>query len=368
MKPTVLTINTDLNKKRKNIPHQTDDYQYYNIRLYNELDSDKLLPAVFSETRTVPILDRPMDYELAVVRFTVPAQLPIFNFPDTKIVNKQEVPIDVLKVMLTFGALQYITSVVYTPAQYQCVGCIYGKGIYNYQYFIDLVNIALAASYTDLKTANPGAAPSKEPFLTYDATTQLFTLNAEQAYETDPVKVYFSQQLYDNYFPSFESVADFTIGNPLFGWVELLIKDNYNNSNTLFGNPYYSTLQEFTTLPLWNDFVSIVFESDTLPIQPELQPSQTNVVRRIITDFEPDGSVNDRQAFQFFPQGALRFYDMTSNYPMRQVDLKVYVKTKDNRDYLLYLTPGQYLTVKIMFRRKKALVIGDILDDNAEES
>lgn len=358
-------------KSRRSGVIDTADYQYYNIRIYNDFNVPNLLPAVFKETRVEPILDKPNEYELAVVRFSIPASIPIFLWPQT--VD----PITGNKTGLPNNALYYVSlryvptnTYIHQPVVFvdNCVACAYPLGVYNYQDLIDAVNLSYSQAFTALKALQPGMPPTQAPFIALDAPSQLMSLYAQQSYvNANETQVFMSGLLYDTYFPNFYTTVDFNAyADPAN--VRFFIKDLKTNSTTIGGSPYYQMSQSITTLPLWNDFVALVLESDTIPIEPEYEPSQKNVVRRIITDFEPStAGTNDRQSFQYFPQGAIRYYDLKSNYPMNQIDVRVYLQAKDGDTYLLQMSPGQYLSIKLQFRRKRELLFSDMLtEDNME--
>ncbi len=319
----------------------SDDYVYYNIRISNDTGGNFSIPAVYSENRTDVILDNPNDYEVAVERFRIPGiDIPIMYWKDNK-----------WSITLSYDGLDVTEFLQYIPTSFPVFG---SRDIWNYQEFLDSTNQALQTAYTALKTAKPGAPPTEAPFFTYDAPSQLITLNAEQTYDTTSgtptIEFYMNQPLFV-LFSAFENFNVQSLGDPQKSH-RMTIKNNYNNTTTIGGKPYYSTKQSYSTLFLFNDLVSIVFETDTIPVNPEKQPAQTNVTQRIITDFEPLSSINDRTAFQYYPQGPLRYYDLKSDYPMKSIDIKVYWKDKDNVQHPVYVPADDTLSVKLLFRKK----------------
>lgn len=316
------------------------DNIYYNVRIIND-DDTKSINAEFEENRVVPILNNPKDYHLAVVRFSVPAiNIPIFNFEDGAYIITLEYQGN------DFTApVQYIQNHPFDSNN---------REVWNYQEFLNMINATFETQFQALKLAHPGTAPTEAPYLTYDANTQLITLNAEQAYN-DPVNgisIYFNARLY-LYFTGFQVFDYDYISEPKH--FKLLIKDNKNNSATIGGKPYYLMKQEYQTLFLWNDFKSIVFASDSIPVASELLSSQTNILRKIITDFEPLSDINDRQSFQYAPLGPLRYYDLESSYPLRKIDVKIFWEDKFGKLYPIILDKGQVASIKILFKKRTAL-------------
>jgi hypothetical protein len=320
---------------------------YYNIDI-RKPDDGKDLPyqAQFNETRVEPVLYNPSDYELAIVRFSIPAQnIPIFLWKE----NSFSVSIKYLTFTFT-TVLQFIPNSSGGSYDY------YGKSIWNYQDLIDSINVGLLASFNAFVAGTPafGGKPTLPPYMIYTASTELCALVAPIAYDTtiaNPVYIYFNNNL-SNYFPALPNFG--TADLILTKWIR--VKNNFNNKSTIGGNDYYTMTEEYSTLFLWNDLQKILLETDTIPTLPELLGSQTNKTRKIITDFEPLSSINDRSTIQFFPQGALRFYDLISNYPLTNMNVKIYWADKAGTQYPIYLNNTDNLTIKIYFKRKGVMV------------
>jgi hypothetical protein len=333
---------------RINTNMDSSDNIYYNIRLLNNTGED-VIPATFSENRVVPILENPSEYELAVVRFKVPSEtIPIFRWIDDK-----------FSITLSFGGSDFTESLPWIPKALPTDNkFLYGKAIWSYQSFLDTINLAFKTAFDNLKTAFPAAPPTEAPFITFNPETQLMTIWTEQLYDesTNTIAIMFNYDLFA-VLPSFQ-VDRLNIPPPSTGaffdikFQRLTVKNNYNNTTTYNGKNYFKFQQEYSTLPLLNDFVSISFESDSIPIEPELLPAQTNIVRRIITDFEPLDGVNDNQALQYYPQGALRYYDLKSSYPMSRIDIRVFWIDRAGDQFPIYINRDEVLTLKLIFRKK----------------
>ena len=119
---------------------------------------------------------------------------------------------------------------------------------------------------------------------------------------------------------------------------------------------YIKVEQEFSTLFLWSDVYNILFETNSIPVSTENLASQTNITRRIITDFEPLQDIQNRSAIQFFPQGPLRWYDLESNTPLTRIDLNILWSTKEGKIFPLRMNSTDELSIKLEFRRKKNYV------------
>jgi len=330
-----------------NQQQDTTDHIYYNIDI-RKPDDYKDLPfqAVFNETRVEPVLKIPSDYELAVVRFSIPSQnIPIFLWKE----NAFSVSLKYLNFVFT-TTLQFIPNSPGGNYDY------YGKSIWNYQDLIDSINVGLLTSFNNFVAGVPPFLniPTKAPYMIYDATTQLCSLIALTKYDSsfvNPVFIYFNGAL-SNYFPALQN---FGTGDPILTKM-IVVKNNFNNEIQIGTDEYYKMSEEYSTLFLWNDLQKILIETDTIPVVNELLGSQTNKTQKIITDFEPLSQINDRSMIQYYPQGPLRFYDMISNYPMTNMNVKIYWADKAGKTYPIYLNSTDNLTIKLYFKRKGIMV------------
>lgn len=316
-----------MNKKDKN-------HIYYNIKIQADDELD-LKPLSFSETRVDAILDNPLDYEIAVERFKLPLiNLPIFIWVPNK-----------FSVKMTYDGAEVTEILQFIP---NTTGTdIYGDSIWNYQELLDSLNNALGLAYTALKILKPAAPPTEAPFMTFNADTGLMSWNIEQLY-SDTTKVFLNQPLYF-LFVSFHNMEQDFLGER---WYNLLARDNFNNTATINGKAYYSTLQEYRTIALWGDLESVTFQTQSIPVSAENLPSQKDITRNVLTDFEPQIEINNRQSLQYYPQGPLRWYDLKGTTPLRTIDLKVYWQNKNGKQYVMYINNENYFSMKILFRKK----------------
>lgn len=317
-----------------------EDNIYYNITIKGDAKTGG--QAIFRENRVGVIIENPSHYQLAVERFSVPSiNIPILIFDNRD-----------FKISFQFDNLTITKPLIWIPND---INVSQPKYLWHYQEMLNMINVAFESAFTDMKLAKPLAPPTEAPFLTYNPTTQLITLNAEQTYNSSGVptiNIFFNLQLF-NIMPSFVNFEQ-EEKEPLAH--QILVQDLKFNRTTFNGKPYFNVVQEFTTLSLWNDLQSIVFMTDSIPTTPELDSSQKNITQRVITDFEPLTGINDRQNIQYYPQGPLRFYDLDSSYPLRTIDLTVYWKSTLGVLYPIYINDTDVLTVKLLFRKKSVRV------------
>ena len=325
----------------------TTDHIYYNIDIRKPDDYKGLrFPAEFNETRVEPVLKVPSDYELAVVRFSIPSQnIPIFLWKE-----------NTFSVSIKYSTFIFTTILQWTANSPAGTYDYYGKAVWNYQDFIDSINAGLLTSFNNFVAGVPPFLniPTKAPYMTYDPTTQLCSLMAITKYDStyvNPVLIYFNGAL-SNYFPALQNYGT---SDPILTKL-IKVKNNFNNDVQIGIDVYYKMSEEYSTLFLWNDLQKILLETDTIPVSNELLGSQTNKTRKIITDFEPLSQINDRSMIQYYPQGPLRFYDMISNYPMTNMNVKIYWTDKAGKIYPIYLNDTDNLTIKLYFKRRGIMV------------
>ena len=308
---------------------------YYNIDIFNPDNATQ--PAVFDSTRASNILDNPNEYELAIIRFSVPTKsIPIMILEPT--VKDYKISV-IYNGFVETKDVEWISNNNCPETQYW---------VSTYQEFIDSLNKALLECYTNIVLADPTYPGTQAPYFVLEG--DLVNFYAEQAIDstTSGVKWYVNSVL-QSIIPTISYNLDCFGGNQTF---QIVVKDNKNNKETIDGVPLYAMKSESSCLFLWNDFQNLLFQSNTIPVVPELLGTSTQNTRRVLTDFNPQASFFDRTPLQFFPQGPLRWYDLKSSQPLNQIDLIVSWVDKTGKLYPINLLREDTLSVKILFRRK----------------
>lgn len=331
--------------------------EYYNI--IKKFDS--FGQASFKATRVQPILKRPQDYEIAVVRFNIPASLlPIFFWKDDKLGNS------IYIATLEYDSVLYSRNLEFIPNE--PVGKeLYGKKtIFTYQEFLDSLNNAYANILNDINTAIAPAPPltTVPPVFTYDAKSTLFSYYVDPSFysidttsgslTTPDIKIFMNEDLYF----LFGTLRNIETSDPV-ARNQLIPTSIFNRQVTINAQLYDVIVQDTTTTSLWNTLFSIEFETNTIPVNPELLPTQQNIIRSVLTDFEPRAGEFSREAIQYQPQGALRFYDLNSSYPLNSIDLVIWWVDTDNIRYPLYVSKNDLFSVKLRFRKKGNIYVDD---------
>jgi len=337
-----------------------EDIIYYNIneRVNFDIDGNPVaFKAVeFSTTRADSILDNPSEYEVAVARFSVPGLfIPIFVLSN---------PDNPFFIELEWNGDTYREDCLYITRTNN-PNPFYPRAIWNINEFLSSINDALTRAFVRLTDAYPYIEVSLPPKLVYDAPTQLCSIYTETRYQderqtgTPAVEIRFNEYLY-NLFPSFQAFqySPNTPQNPAPSnqdiYKILIFAKGYGlNFVDIQGTTFIKTEQEFITTPLWNDFKSLVFESDSIPINNELLPTRNNSTRAILTDFDLPASLNDRSDIQFQAEGLqLRWNTMTSQIPLKTIDLKAFWVDSDGVLYPVFIPRFSSFSLKLVFRKR----------------
>ena len=132
---------------------------YYNIDIRNDTQ-ERIIPS-FDVNRVQSIVNNPLDYEMAIVRFSSPlTSIPLFVFKN-----------DIFKLSLKIGANQYTEPLVWISNN----NVYDDKNVYDIQHLLDMINNAWALAFTNLKAGNT-ITSTTPPFMTHSNLTNLITL------------------------------------------------------------------------------------------------------------------------------------------------------------------------------------------------
>jgi len=321
-----------------------EEYIYYNLRVSNPIDSGQVIPTVYSSTRVEQILDKCSNYKLSVIRFQLPANFPLFIYPEDA---------NLFQVRLTNGLDTVSKNLVYTQKYETYIE----RGIYYINHFIEIINKALEQAHSDLLILNP-AITYDAPFFVYDpnVATKIYLVAPIEYIDgnLNNITLSLSSPLFNFGLQEFP-VADgnLTLHND---FIQLSVFDNkIDNKITIGGKDYYKIYSEVDTTPILNKFSDIVILTDSIPINPENISSQLNETQRILSDFVPigeQGLIGDY--YQYFAN-PYRFTNLVSNEPLRKIDIKIYILYQTGEYYAHRLLPNEYFTCKLFFSRNEKI-------------
>lgn len=340
------------------------DHIYYDMSLNNTTNAP--ITAALFDQRSQPLVDNPNKYHLSVVRFCIPTSyIPIFIWPDA---GDNTANNNYYSVTIRRAGVDYRTYLTYvcqnTPDDKFNIA---RRFVYSYQQFIDAINIALNTSFVAA-----GGTATIPPYLIFDSVSGLFSIVAEYAYANNAgeYEIYFNSKLF-SFFDNFK-VKRLGYDLPNGKDVLIYIQNNGNNDYKAHApgfsasttNDSYIMTQEYDSLFLWNSARSLVFISNTVPVANEAlnvrnseSTSTTSTFRKIMTDFEfniQSGISNNtlRSYVQYYPQGEYRLINLESNGALYTFDVQIFFQTADLKLYPLMIYPGEYISMKILFRNK----------------
>jgi hypothetical protein len=373
------------------------DKLYFDIQIQN-LNNINQEPTILSfiETRNTPLLLNPEEYYMSVVRFNLDTpSLPVFTPSITY--NSADRNLTIYSVTLewrnpvapnqTFVQQTFITfapqdlasvlpvppSQTFNKLQDNSTGYYY---IYNYQYWVFLINNAFTTCFNALNAQVVAAGlvlpTTHAPVLTFDTQLNIAILNADILGYNDTVanhiNIYFNRPLYQLFssFPVYIESISATFGRNL-----QIQTNSFGGSNVVgfpFVAPTYNAIQvfqEFSTISLWTPVKSIVFCSSTLPIVATQVSQPIEIVNGnfigsngnnsnqapIITDFLADGGIYKPQII-YEPTAQYRLVSLQGNRPIYTIDISVYWKDAFSNLIPFRLTAGSGSSIKILFSKK----------------
>ena len=311
------------NRNKNNIANA--DKIYYDINIANTISSTQSLPFIyFNETRSIPYLNKPEDYYMSIVRFSidspvsiVPAFVPLLDTnalsPNVTAYQYQFYTIDMSgntfvsdpynvvwqpqDISLPAPTTPPNNETRYSDPYYYC---------YTYNYFLSLINSQIATNFLDFINYNRrdndavyGEEGIVPPLFEYSNVDNLFTItfgsywNLGSLYRL-PVNVVTPQfglamnpamiQLFSGLNFSLNGLGPLQL--PYIAPNFYIIQVDYFSKNAVTYNYItatnttddysysissidgYFVTQELTSTALWTPISSLCFISNTLPIEP----------------------------------------------------------------------------------------------------
>ncbi len=346
------------------------DNYYYNAVIDNNaiLTQDHTpIPFIYRETSSQVIIDEPKNFYLSVVRFQIPGQLiPLFfNVGYNGGVDPNKT---FRSVTITLGASNQQVFLIYVPQDLTIPvptpplnqNNIGYYAMRSYQQIVDQINVALASAFAALPP--PVLVPALvAPYMTYNPETQLFSLIVDQRYVSSGIHIFMNNDLYQLFLPTFDSILngyDKAFGKD----VEILIKDNKNNSFSSGGINYFEMKQESRSVNNIIQFRTIVLTINNVPIRYEAVPAttQSNSVQNnflpILTDFIPVFE-NDANSFQtnivYYPTAEYRLVDIVGDTPIKQLEIRAFWGDRYENLFPIMIPAHEKGSIKILFRNRK---------------
>ena len=382
------------------------DQIYYDVTVSNfQSTTTAPQPFYFNESRTIPFINKPEDYNLSVVRFSVdtgnapvfiPSIQPNQNDPDLTIYS-----ITLKYTSPTTGQIIYGRAFMdWVPqdksASVPTAPSLTANGLqdnstgyyncYSYTFLMLRIYQTFQTARTNLLAAAAAASPvivlsiPNAPIANWDSSSQKLNMNfqtlvfneAPGATLLNPavVECYFNVNL----FSLFSSTPAVFFGyNQPFGtdW-RIGVVDIGNTNLQVLVDPAggsYNTIQVFqeqSTTSSLSPILAIVFCSSTLPIESNQVSTpvflnnnqQLGLVGNnaatapIITDLISDTGTYCPNIV-YTPTAQYRYITLYGNAPLTNLDLQIYYRLRDGGLVPFRLQSGGSVTVKFLFEKKK---------------
>jgi hypothetical protein len=377
------------------------DYQYLQLSVAN-IQSTSVLPSplTFTSQQNTPFLSGPSeDYELAVARFNLDtSSLPVF-IPDIQIYQPNGSPnLNPNQTIYSFTLDYNYNGTIYSQQSFmqwipqnlnaQVPTAPYSNNpqsqdnsqayynCYNVQWPITLMQNTFNSAFAGLSAqvvAAGGSLPSQyAPVIIYNVDTASCTIYAESAaYDTSavsPINIYFNSSMYG----LLDSFVFTYLGVSSLGKNYQLVLNSFNGTNvtplpTLSTNSVSSTFttQTTSTIGVWSPVQSIIFTSNTLPInQTNILPAVVllegrNVgpnesisnVQNIITSFQSPNNLY-RPSINYEPS-VYRFISLNGNQQLKTFNIQVFWQDWAGNVNNFLLASQQNFSLLLMFKKRR---------------
>lgn len=331
------------------------DNMYYSFTVRNDDATGKIKLARFSSQETNPILYAQENWKLAVVKFSCPANFPLFTYvPGSATVCLRYSGTDFYKdVILTNASV----GVPQTIQNNNVNGAIDNNGpnvVKYYQQFVQAINYALELAMADLVAAFP-LVMEPVPFFSFDEVTQLFSLNADGKYDpSDPafnqIEIYsnaYIQRLFTGlpvYYDATSGIADYRRYKYLVYSIVPVVGDLVMTT-------------QFSPVSYWFTAKRLVMVSNRLKVNPESIGNEggKQEVSNIITEFSLNftTSIQEQTTVTYQQIGEKDLIDITGSGPLTDIDITMFYNDIFGNQYPVLLTYGQQFEVKLKFIRFK---------------
>lgn len=404
--PTGLSVKAEYSETR--VQNILDDPSDYYVAISRFSIDASAIPIFVCPVIPNPL--NPLDFNYTPYKITISYNNGITN--DVATVNLRYIPvIQTLPIPLPpVAGQQDLTSFYYY--------------VYYYQTFIQMTNNAINDALAQIQVLNPGLLGIKTPYFQYNSDTNSVDLIVPNdplyitAYNTlfgqqyTPVQypdagsvgkiiIYLDSALYKYYSLINSYSAIIPLSSPPDYAHLMIVTDNKNNyyyppqnqANTIANQTPISFTESppvviptfpatasvtFTTDPLWlifqqeanaistwNSLSSLVFLTQTIPVQPEYVPYASVASLQkggnigaasflpILTDFVPDLTTAKDSRVQFtYYANPYRLVQLNSNVAMRRIDLQIFWEDKFQNLYPLFVSGNALNSIKLVFIKK----------------
>jgi len=341
--------------ENREIDH-SPDHIYYDVLI--PYTSEYRL-ATFSTTFTQPIVDNAFNYKLCVDRIYAPTtSIPIFTFvPNSYIVE-----------LGYNGVYSGVVNVPYYSTPNVPTSSPYYYNIYDYDFFLLMVNNALSTAFTSLASKVTLPTGSLAPVIMIDNSTYYLQLKVTEAGYDNTTQSATVIQIFMNIqmFTFFKGLPMFFYSNPTVANHNCLLNVYQTGNNLLTINSVSYIIMTskigIESLQEWNSARGIVLGSTKIPIStPEYLPSigtSTSQVsqltgQKILSNFDfIQGSSTSSTKVQYLLQSPYKKIDLDNGQPFNQFDIQLYWYDSFNNLTPLFLYYNEAISIRFVLIKK----------------
>lgn len=348
----------------RDLVHQEENI-YYTASFVNQ--ETYRVPASYTDNRTVPILNKPSDYKLALVKVNCDIGA-IGMFRSNPAGNPY------LAILYYYPDNIWIQIPLFSTHSNDDV-------VYLFQDFLDLpegYNDSMATAFTQLKSEynaihGPGtweADATKSqyaPFLAYDSDSSFFSMyNTIESDDTNPeaVQVYLQNNLEQRLESLFTNIGNrYGTNNPLAlaqGQIRIAFNSGPQNINRVTINSinWIKNTQTYLSIERWWDAQRLIVTSSTIGVRSDniglSNPTGKPISINAITDIEifyDTRSNSPATTLRYGPVSEYRIIDILIDTPLTAINLGFYVQTSTGEIRQLYFSPGRGFDIKLLFTK-----------------
>lgn len=335
-----------------------DQFQnvYYSFTVRNDDTSGKVKLARFSSQETNPLLYAQENWKLAIVKFSCPANFPLFTYvPGSAEINLRYLGNDFNKQIVLTNASAGVPQSIQNN---NTVGTIDNNGpnvVKYYQQFIQAINYAIELSHADLVAAFPILAGEPIPYFSFNEVTQLFSLTVDGKYNpSDPayngIEI-LSNAFVQRLFTGLPVYFDAGTGVASYNRYRYLVYE----TAPVVGDLVMTT--QFSPVSYWFTAKRLVMVSNRLKVNPESIGNEggRQEVSNIITEFSLNftTSLQEQTTVTYQQLGEKDLIDIAGEGPLTDIDITMFYNDEFGNQYPVLLTYGQQFEVKLKFIRFK---------------
>ena len=366
------------------------DNIYVNLAMSNgssTTSSEFNQQCVFNETRTMPIVHKASDYELSVVRFSLPTgAIPLMIAPMNSILNNHTTTTWTISITYTKAGVPHTFTlpVSYFPLDltaptpnttYEATGQQDTTSKYYYVYSFAHIALMINATFSQLVYN----------ILAYDATEVIAAPRIEWVPSTSKFRLYVPPQLVQaaGQFPvstgtaiTFNTSLSQVLANmptARIGFDSYMLQTQLNasGSNAIVMNSvtgWIAVDQEVANTQAINSFQSIVITTAMIPVRAEVisKPPAfgiaafgtqgNNASLQVLSDFLPSTTIGyegQAQSYvEYIPSGEYRMSDLLGTNSISTLDLACWWTDRSGTLRPLNMPPNTSASIKLLLRRK----------------